>query len=403
VKIALISEHASPLAALGGADAGGQNVYVAALARSLVERGHEVVVFTRRDSATLPPRVAVHGYLVEHLAAGPPVPIPKDDLLPHIPELTENLFGRLCQGGFDVVHAHFWMSGLAATAAARRLGLPVVQTFHALGTVKRRHQGAKDTSPLDRIALERRLCTELDHVVATCADEVTELRRLGLPAERVTVVPCGVDTELFRPRPTPRLDDTLLVVGRLVERKGVADIVAALAAVPDARLLIAGGPTREELGEDPEVHRLAGIAREHDVADRVRFLGAVRQHEVARLMAASSAVVCAPWYEPFGIVPVEAMAAGRPVVGTAVGGLLDTVDGGVTGDLVPPRNPHQLGETMRRLLADPERREAYGLAGRAKAVRRYRWPRIAAGVEQVYLAQVRRTGNPVVAAAGVGS
>lgn len=399
MKIALVSEHASPLAVLGGADAGGQNVYVAALAHSLAERGHEVVVFTRRDAVAQPPRVTAHGYHVEHLPAGPAMTIPKDELLPHIPELTDRLFARLARGDFDLVHAHFWMSGIAATNAARPLGLPVVQTFHALGSVKRRHQGGKDTSPAARPALERRLCQEVDHVIATCADEVTELRRLGLPARRVSILPCGVDTELFRPRPVPRLERTLLSVGRLVERKGVADVIAALAEVPDARLMVAGGPERHLLGDDAEACRLAALARDAGVAERVRFLGSVRQREVARLMAVSTAVVTAPWYEPFGIVPVEAMACGRPVVGTAVGGLLDTVQDGVTGDLVPPRSPAALAGALRSLLDDPRRQETYGREGRARAVRRYRWDRVASAVESVYAGLLAGAVHP----AAVGS
>lgn len=151
-------------------------------------------------------------------------------------------------------------------------------------------------------------------------------------------------------------------------------------------LLVAGGPAREDLGADPEVRRLRGLADARGVADRVRFLGSVAREDVPRLMCSADLVVSVPWYEPFGIVPVEAMACGRPVVGSAVGGLLDTVVPGVTGELVPPRRPDLLAPVLRDLLGDPERRAAYGRAGRARAVEKYPWSRVTADTEEVYAA-----------------
>ena len=196
----MVSEHASPLATLGGVDAGGQNVHVAALATALVERGHDVVVYTRRDSPTLPRRVAMRpGLHVEHIAAGPAVPIAKDSLLPHMAAFADGLARTWAAWRPDVVHAHFWMSGLASIQAAARYGVPVVQTFHALGVVKRRWQGDQDTSPASRLELEREVACRADRVIATCSDEAAELRALGVPSDRVDVVPCGVDVSLFRP------------------------------------------------------------------------------------------------------------------------------------------------------------------------------------------------------------
>ena len=200
MRIAMVSEHASPLAVLGGADAGGQNVHVAALSAALARLGAEVVVHTRRDHPDLAPRVATApGVTVEHVDAGPAEPIPKDDLLPHMDEFADRLRGLFRDDPPDVVHGHFWMSGRAALAAARPLGIPVVQTFHALGVVKRRHQGARDTSPPTRLRGEATVAREADRIVATCSDEVFELVRMGADLRRVTVVPCGVDLELFRP------------------------------------------------------------------------------------------------------------------------------------------------------------------------------------------------------------
>ena len=397
MRIDLVSEHASPLAAIGGVDAGGQNVHVAALAAGLARRGHEVTVHTRRDDEALPDRVVVQdGYNVAHVPAGPARCLPKDELLPHMPAFARVLQRQWAEQPPDVVHAHFWMSGLAAVAAAADLPVPVLQTFHALGSVKRRHQGAADTSPDERVELERRLCRDVGHVVATCSDEVFELRRLGLPRDRVSIVPCGVDTSVFTPRGpvAPRTDRRrLLILGRVVERKGHDDAVRALAALPDAELVVVGGPPAGQVDDDPEIRRLRTVAAEVGVTDRLLFTGSVGRADVPAWIRSADVVLAVPWYEPFGITPLEAMACGRPVVASAVGGLVDTVADGLTGELVPARDPGRLGEVLGSLLADDERRAAYGAAGVQRARARYRWNRVVADTEAVYrhvLARRRR-------------
>jgi glycosyltransferase involved in cell wall biosynthesis len=387
MKIALVSEHANPLAAIGGVDAGGQNVHVAALAGGLVERGHDVTVFSRRDSTSVPTRVtAPDGYVVEHVPAGPPTEVPKDELLQYMPAFARYLRRRWREDPVDVAHAHFWMSGLASVEAAAGLDLPVLLTFHALGSVKRRNQGSHDTSPPARVLLERQLCRRVDRVIATCSDEVSELEALGLPSQRATVIPCGVDTDVFRPvEPaggTPHA--RLLVVGRIVERKGVGNVIEALEHLPGVELVIGGGSPVDVLDTDPDVERLRRLAARHGVADRVRFLGSIDRRDVPALICSADVVVAVPWYEPFGIVPVEAMACGRPVVGSAVGGLLDTIVPGETGELVPPRRPDLLAPVLRRLLEDPARRESYGRAGRARAVQTYQWRQVTGATEEVY-------------------
>jgi glycosyltransferase involved in cell wall biosynthesis len=388
MRIALVSEHANPLAVVGGVDAGGQNVHVAALAGGLVERGHEVTVYSRWDKASVPSRVrAAEGYVVEHVPVGPPSDVPKDELLQYMPAFGDYLRDRWSEERFDVVHAHFWMSGMAALRAARRVGTPMLQTFHALGTVKRRQQGSRDTSPAPRIAVERRLCATVDRVIATCRDEVAELRRMGLPAGRASVIPCGVDTDAFRPIDVPHAEPRpprLLVIGRIVERKGVGNVIEALAHLPGVELVVAGGPAPDVVDTDPQVVRLRRLTRRLGVEDRVRFLGSVGRPDLPALTCSADVVVAVPWYEPFGIVPVEAMACGRPVVGSAVGGLLDTVVPGVTGELVPPRRPDLLAPVLRDLLADPVRRAAYGRAGRERAVHTYQWRAVVAATESVY-------------------
>ena len=388
MRIAMVSEHASPLAAVGGVDAGGQNVHVESLARALARAGHDVTVYTRRDAADLPDRIrTADGVVVEHLTAGPAEPLPKDDLLPLLGELSSALAARLAADRPDVVHAHFWMSGLAALSATRGLGIPVVQTFHALGVTKRRFQGRQDTSPPVRIRMERALARDADRVIATSTDEVAELLRIGAFRDRITVVPCGVDVEQFTPDgPAAAKGDRprLLSVGRLVPRKGFDTVVRALAAVPEAELVIAGGPVAEALDDDAEAGRLRKLAERFGVADRVRLIGAVPRPDMPALLRSADVVVCTPWYEPFGIVPLEAMACGVPVVASAVGGFLDTVVDGATGTLVPPRRPDQVAAAVRKLLSEPFWREAFGTAGVDRARSRYSWDRIAAGTLAVY-------------------
>jgi len=388
LRIELVSEHASPLATLGGADAGGQNVHVACLARALAGHGAEVTVLTRADEPALPPRVELTpGVVVEHVPAGPPVPVPKDELLPHMPAFAAHLRRRWLAHRPDVVHAHFWMSGWAATRAG--VPVPTVQTFHALGSVKRRHQGRADTSPPQRVAIEAELLHDVDHVVATCSDEVGELLALGAEPERVTVVPCGIDARLFRPSGPvlPRRGDVahrIAAVSRLVPRKGIDDVVRALPHLPDTELVVAGGAPIDRLGADPEARRLQALARRCGVADRVRLLGSITRAEVPPLLRSSDVVVCTPWYEPFGIVPLEAMACGVPVVGSAVGGLLDTIVDRVTGLLVPPRDPPALAAGVRRLLDNPSLRSRMGAEGAARVRERYTWDQVARATLDVY-------------------
>lgn len=388
MRVALVSEHASPLAALGGTDAGGQNVHVGALARELAQQAQSVVVHTRRDDPAVARQVpADGGVVVDHVDAGPPIPIPKDELLGWMGDFGAELGERWAKDPPDVVHAHFWMSGLASLQAARPLGIPVVLTYHALGAVKRRHQGDADTSPAQRLDIERWLLAEVDHVIATTADEVSELARLGPPPRGVSIIPCGVDLELFRPAGPVMLRAAtrrVAVVGRLVERKGVADVVEALRWLPDTELVVAGGPAADALDADPEVGRLRALASRFGVDERVQFLGRVSRDELPALLRSSDAVVSVPYYEPFGMVPLEAMACGVPPVVSAVGGLKESVVDGVTGVHVPPGDPRTLAEGITRLFEDPDRARRLGAAGSRRVRTNYGWPRVAARTIDVY-------------------
>lgn len=406
MKISMVSEHASPLAALGGVDAGGQNVHVAALSEALARRGHSVTVYTRKDAPDLPPRVKVGaGLEVVHVEAGPARHIPKDELLPLMGELADGIASHWGQRRPDVVHSHFWMSGLAALDAVS-LGeaayrIPVVHTFHALGTVKRRHQGAEDTSPRERRWLEPSVGRAAHRIIATCSDEVFELKAMGIDTGKVSIAPCGVDLSLFfahgpadlRPR-----RHRILSVGRLVPRKGVDLVIRALPLLAtdgydDVELLIVGGGADAGvLDSDPEVRRLMGLASELGVADRVTLQGQVPRGAMPGIFRSADAVVCTPWYEPFGIVPLEAMACGVPVVAAAVGGLRDTVVDHLTGIHVPPRDPEAIASALALLLGDSTLRAELGTAGQRRARSRYSWDRVAAETEKAY--QLAIAGMP---------
>jgi D-inositol-3-phosphate glycosyltransferase len=399
MNIAMVSEHASPLAAVGDVDAGGQNVHVAELARALAGRGHRVRVYTRRSAPDQPERVPMGpGVDVVHVPAGPPVTLPKDELLAHVGAFGVWLADDWALDRPDVVHAHFWMSGLAALAGARAAGVPVVQTFHALGSVKRRHQGGADSSPPQRVRMEAAISRAVALVVATATDEVTELVALGMPRRSAVVVPSGVDAEHFTPDgpAVPRTAPHRLVsVGRLVPRKGYDLVIRALRRVPDTELVIAGGPPAARLADEPEALRLRAVAQRYGVADRLVLAGRVGRAELPALLRGADLMTCTPWYEPFGMTALEAMAVGLPVVATAVGGLRDTVLDGLTGRLVPPDNPRALVAALRQLLDTPADRGAYGAASVDRASARYTWPRIAAETESGYELALRSTGLTV--------
>jgi D-inositol-3-phosphate glycosyltransferase len=388
MRIAMVSGHASPLTAPGEGDAGGQNVYVAELSAALSRQGHEVTVYTRRDAPDLAGEVVTApGYRVVHIGAGPPRKMPKDDLLPHMGDFATALRDHWRSSAPDVVHAHYWMSGLASLLAGREIGLPVVQTFHALGAVERRYLGRTDTSPRERVAIERMVGRQAARVAATSTDEGYELARMGVRTTNIDVVPCGVDVGRFAPggrKAAKGHPHRIVSVGRLVPRKGFDTIIDALLMLPDTELVIAGGPPKNGLGLEPVAVALWDKARELGLADRVQLAGRVPRRAMPELLRSADVVVCVPWYEPFGMVPLEAMACGVPVAAAAVGGLTDTIVDGVTGIHVPAKRPLALANALKPLLGDEVMAGTLGMAGRDRVVARYSWDRIAEEALRVY-------------------
>ena len=407
MKIALISEHASPLAVAGGVDSGGQNIYVANVARQLVEMGHQVDVFTRRDRALLPERVDMDGARVIHVPAGPPRQLPKEQLLPYMDEFAAFLiaFFRREPQPYDVMHANFFMSGLAALQVKAALGVPLVTTFHALGRVRRIHQGADDGFPDERFAIEDELVARSDVVVAECPqDEADLLEHYRADPARIETVPCGFDAEEFRPVERAVAREALgwhqdefivLQLGRLVQRKGIDNVVRGVGVLKHrfdtaARLYVVGGNSDapNEIAT-PEIARLRGIARECGVADETCFLGRRGRARLRYFYSAADVFVTTPWYEPFGITPVEAMACATPVIGADVGGIRYSVVDGVTGFLVPPRDPLTLAARLDRLRRDPALARRMGEAGLARARAGFTWQDVSESLAQIYARAAR--------------
>lgn len=401
-SIAIISDHASPLAAVGGVDSGGQNVYVAQVARHLAEMGHCVDIFTRRDSPNLP-EIASLGDAVRviHVPAGPPEYVRKERLLPFMEEFVDFLHAWCRRGAaYDLVHANFFMSGLVAAEIKQLLGIPFAITFHALGRVRRIHQGEADEFPPQRIEIEDRIVAEADTIIAECPqDRLDLLRFYDADPRRIRMVPCGFDEQEFWPidrafaRRTLGLSPggpLLLNLGRTVPRKGIDNAIRALARLERthamrATLLVVGGNSDlPDPALTPEIGRLQEIAHAEGVGDRVVFLGR-RSRELLKLYySAADVFITTPWYEPFGITPLEAMACGTPVIGSDVGGIKHTVVDGVTGYLVPPNDPDALARRVADLCSDSAQRSKFARNGLRRVARHFRWEHVAQAMDRVY-------------------
>lgn len=406
-RLAMISDHASPLATIGGVDSGGQNIYVAETARFLAARGYRVDIFTRKDQPHLPEVVEwLPGVRVIHVPAGPPAFVRKEDLLPLMPEFAAFVQRFAAAEQYDLVHAHFFMSGLVAMQLKSALGLRFVVTFHALGLVRRLHQGAADEFSPTRIAIERDIIRAADAIVAECPDDRRDLLSLyDAEPDKIAVIPCGFSPDEFWPIAPhfarralglPSDVPVLLSVGRLVPRKGVDNVIRALGVLvrrfgmPAELLVVGGGSDTADSALTPEIGRLSAIAAAEGVADRVTFTGR-RSHELLKLYySAADVFVATPWYEPFGMTSVEAMACGTPVVGARVGGIQHTVLDRHTGFLVPPNDPDALAERLKDVCCAPRLAERFAGQAVRRAYALFRWERVAQLLAALY-AEVPRS------------
>ncbi len=387
MRIAQVSAHTSPLAPLGGRETGGMNVYVLELSRELARLGYEIDIFTRLDGDLPVVEEIAPGLRLVRIEAGPPAPVEKEAIVEHLPEFARNMrrFADSERKPYALVHSHYWQSGWAGGILAHELHVPHAIMFHTLAEVKNRAR-ISEHEPTSRIHHEREIARRAEAILTASDHERLLLQRYyGADPARMHTIPCGVDLDLFQPMDRaeararlglPVAGPVIVWVGRLERLKGVDILVSAAAQLsePGVTLLIVGGDDRAE----PLRAELEAQARDLEIAGNVRFEGAVAHDLLPVYYSAADVCVVPSYYESFGLVAVEAMACGTPVVASRVGGLVSTVTDGVTGYLIPWRCPEPFAEKLEVLLCNPELRANFSRAAR-KSVERYRWSRI--GVE----------------------
>lgn len=402
-SIAVISEHASPLADLGGVDSGGQNIYVAHVTQKLARLGYQVDVFTRRDDKTLPEIYEwMDGVRVIHVPAGPAEFVRKEELLSHMGAFTEYMIDFFKQRAkpYDLIHANFWMSGLVAVDLKAILGIPFVITFHALDRVRREFQGKDDQFPVQRYEIEKRIAHEADGIIAECPQDKQDLIHFyGADPSKIHEIPCGFDPHELWPINkrlarieigVPEEEWIVLQLGRMVPRKGVDTAIRGFAHmlrkhdIP-ARMMIVGGASRvADPIITPEIGRLQNIAEEEGVVDRVVFVGSRGRQELKYYYSAADVFVSTPWYEPFGITPVESMACGTPVIGANVGGIKYTVVDGETGYLVSPNDPQAVAAKMMELYQSPEMANRFRQQALKRVNEKFTWEKVGEMISTFY-------------------
>ena len=406
-RIAMLSVHACPLAKLGGRDSGGMNVYVRELARTLGRSGTQVDVFTRwREKYD--PRIQQLGpnARVIHIESGPMGYWPKMDVYEHLDEFTAKLGEHVASEGraYDLLHAHYWLSASVAKTLAERWSVPRIQMFHTLGLVKREVMDEDPGGESDiRIAIEREAVNESAAIVAASTIELGELRDLyGADRARVEVIPCGVDPVMFHPvrqaEARERLgrdqcERVVLFVGRIEQIKGIDVLLRALGLLffrrPDLRqsvcLVVVGGAL--DPGDDaPETEKILELRRlvhQHRMEDNVNFVGSLDQESLALYYAAADICAVPSLTESFGLVALEAMACGTPVVGTRVGGLQTLIEHGESGLLVPAGDYQALAEAIAELLSDERLRMHLAHGGRDRA-EHYTWTGVGQRIAALY-------------------
>ena len=406
-RVAMLSVHSCPLATLGGKETGGMNVYVRDLSRELGRRGIYVDCFTRSQNPAVPritSRLGPNGRVM-HIPAGPEAPYDKMHVLEHLPQFVSQVsdFARREGLVYDVIHSHYWLSGLAAADLRRAWNSPVVQMFHTLGQMKNSvASGPEEWEPEQRLEGESEVMASADRLVAATPTERAQMVWLyGADASKIAVVPCGVDLGLFRPIETEKAKRMLglpanrrivLYVGRIEPLKGIDTLLRAMALVApeiprwqeELSVVIIGGAAGAGADQtSAELARLQELRAELGIQDLVTFQGAQSQDTLVYYYAAADMVVMPSHYESFGMVALEAMACGTPVVASRVGGLAHNVQDGRTGFLVPERDPVALADKIQRLLLDESLRRRLGQQASLWA-QRFSWPVIADQILELY-------------------
>ena len=403
----MLSVHACPLAKLGGRDSGGMNVYVREVARELARRGDRVDVFTRWREPDDPQIQEVGpGASVIHIPSGPVRYIPKIEVYERIGQFTASILEYVEHNGlkYDLVHSHYWLSAVVARELAARWDVPTVHMAHTLGLVKR-EVADEDPDPESdiRVEIERRAVRRSDGLVAASEIEASELLRLyDADPAKLSIVPCGVDTDVFRPirqvdareaLGRDQCERLVLFVGRIEQIKGIDVLLDALGLLfkrrPDLRgnvcLVVVGGALDpgDDAPETEKIQELRRLVHEHRMEDSVDFIGSIDQPRLALWYSAADLCAVPSLTESFGLVALEAMACGTPVVATRVGGLQTVVENGESGLLVPPGDHAALAEAIEQVLMDHRLRIhlAHGARDRAE---HFTWQRVGDGIEALY-------------------
>ncbi|HZD11834.1 MAG TPA: glycosyltransferase, partial [Candidatus Binatia bacterium] len=390
-RVAMLSVHTCPLAMLGGKKTGGMNVYVRDLSRELGRRGIKVDVFTRSQD-DCQPRVKHDlgkNARVIHVPAGPELPIPVSEVGNYIAEFVAGVLDFATKDGltYDLIHSHYWLSGLVAEQLREAWdpNIPIVHRFHTLGHMKNRiAQSDAERASGERIEGEQRILEVADRIAVSTPAEEAQLKWLyGADTSKVVTLPPGVDLEHFHPIPKGVAKEHLgiraqnrniLFAGRIEPLKGIDTLLRAIALIQERRpravenvcvAIIGGDPWSDD--PDDEMARLQALRKELDIHDLVTFLGSKDQADLPYYYAAAEMVVMPSHYESFGLVALEAMAMGTPVIASEVGGLAFLVRDGETGFHVPSRDPEALAEMIYRLLVDDDCRRAMGQNARSYA------------------------------------
>lgn len=399
-RAAQISVHTSPLAALGGADAGGMNVYIRELACHLAQAGLPIDIFTRRTDAETPEvRAICPDVNVITIDAGPPEQLSKNDLFPYLPEFAEQMALYSLRAGvrYDVVHAHYWLSGWVAKLAKRYWDAPYVQMFHTTAHMKNAVAAAADRETDLRLNVEKRLLTLANGIIAANPDERADLIwRMGVPTEKICTIPPGVDLGVFQPldRAACRVElglglaeKVVLFVGRIDPIKGIDTLVDAAAVLDSSGsrptfVIVGGGLDSEGVPIGPLAHVAQSIDA-RGVASSFRLVGSQPQDRLPVFYSAADVAAVPSRYESFGLVAVESLACGTPVVASRAGGLRFTIDEGATGFLVKPQSAPALASGIEAILTDEGLRGDMSANAR-RSVERYDWSSIARQVMHVY-------------------
>jgi D-inositol-3-phosphate glycosyltransferase len=407
LRIAMLSYHTCPLATLGGKDTGGMNVYVREITRQLGVMGIHVDVFTRSQNEHVPHVLHDLGYgnRIVHIPAGPEYPLPKKELTTFIPQFVANIqyFAENKGISYDLIHSHYWMSGMAAMELIKKWNIPNIQMFHTLGLMKNRVAQTPDELEGEyRITGEREVLIAANRIIAATTAEYAQLLWLyQADVNKITVIPPGVDVGKFYPIPpdeakefigVPPCERMLLFVGRIEPLKGLDVLIEAIGILhknevlkenPFCLAIIGGDPEVNQKQRDIEMSRIKGLTEQYGLKNLVTFLGKRSQDSLPYYYSAAEAVVVPSQYESFGMVALEAMACGTPVVASQVGGLAYLVQDGITGYTVPVDEPAQLADRLALLLQDKNLRNQLGRQA-VQVAQDYAWEKITARLVNVY-------------------